>query len=555
VISRPRAAAGLLAVAAVVLPPTSAAQWLAGDAGPLVITGVWILKATLLLHAGWLMLVERVPLAGTGVLLPGATEESDRRPAPYVVGLLMAGAVLRLVHLSAGLWFDEIQTLVDYVRLPLGRIVTTFDSQNQHLLYSVLARIATAGLGEGAVALRLPAALLGIASLAATWWVARMVTGRVEAFLATALLTVSYHHVWFSQNARGYTSLLLWTLVATGLLLQLLRDDTKGWGATAGYGLAAALAMYSHSTAVFVVAAHAVVVTGLAWHDRARSPRGWWRPAAGLALATSFTLLLYSLVLPQFLDTLVRPGPAAAATEWQNPLWLVRETLAGLARGLPGGWLTLVAGGGLVIAGIVSYWRQQPAVASLLVLPGALTGCGIFVLSHNLWPRFFFFSASFGVLIVFRGLVVAARAMAPARHPVPAAAIGALLVVGSALTVPRAWGPKQDFNGAAAYVESHRAQSDGVATVDLTVMPYSRYLREPWQPVDSLPALLDLERSHGRTWLLYTFPIRLRAVQPGVWQRLASHYDTAAVFPGTIGDGAIVLMLSRADSALRDHAP
>jgi len=67
--------------------------------------------------------------------------------------------------------------------------------------------------------------------------------------------------------------------------------------------------------------------------------------------------------------------------------------------------------------------------------------------------------------------------------------------------------------------------------------------------VDNLAALEAAEGQHGRTWVLYTFPIRLAAVQPEIWSRLESRYDTAAVFPGSVGGGAIVVLVSRSSNS------
>ena len=53
-------------------------------------------------------------------------------------GLTLLGTVLRMIGLNHELWYDEILTLVEYVRKPLSEIVSQY-SRNNHLLYSVLA--------------------------------------------------------------------------------------------------------------------------------------------------------------------------------------------------------------------------------------------------------------------------------------------------------------------------------------------------------------------------------------------------------------------------------
>ena len=52
------------------------------------------------------------------------------------------GGILRLYRLGEGLWLDEITTYLKYARLPFMEIVTKFDSENQHFLYSILAHIS-----------------------------------------------------------------------------------------------------------------------------------------------------------------------------------------------------------------------------------------------------------------------------------------------------------------------------------------------------------------------------------------------------------------------------
>lgn len=488
----------------------------------------------------------RLQVRGLPPLLPAASPPGGAHWAGWVVaGLVVVGLVLRIHDLGVGLWFDEIQTLVDYVRSPLGTIVTNYDSTNQHLLYSVLARISTVLFGESGAALRLPAAILGAASLLAFYLLAIRITDRREALLGTALLTFSYHHVWFSQNARGYSGLLLFALLGTAAFLRLLSDPKAGWGAVAVYGVSAGLGAYIHPTAVLIPIAHALVLAVLWWRVRPIAPLAGWRPAAGVLLAGLLTLVLYAPVLSQVVPTLSGTNPYGVETVWKSPWWLLKETVAVLGAGLPGGWLSVVGAGLVAVTGLVSYARQSAPTAALLVLPGLLTAVAMLALNHNLWPRFFFFCMGFAVLIAIRGGFVLSRAVFRTRGTAVAVVGGVLVILASALTVPRAWRPKQDFEGARDFVERSRAPDDAVATVDLTRYPYRSWLGRDWTRLGGLADLTAVERAHRRTWVLYTFPIRLRTAQPGIWERLTAAYDTAAVYPGTIGGGDIVVMLSR----------
>jgi len=540
-----RIAALAMAVVAVGLPPGWTAAVLVGTGSPLgpeVVTGVWIFKATLLLHAAvvWFLPRFRPGTERARPLLLTPAEPEERVEIPLLLGILVAAVILRAIQLDAGLWFDELQTLVDYVRLPLLQLFSTFDSKNQHLLYSVSAKLSIGLFGETAWSLRLPALVFGVASVGVAYWFGSLVTGRREALLAAALLAFSYHHVWFSQNARGYTGLLLWTLAGSGLFVLLLRQtESRGWALSVAYAVTMSLAMYTHATAAVVVAAHLTVAAVLAFRARVTP----WQAVVGLGLTVTLTLQLYAVVLPQLLETLTAPTMGGVDAVWQNPAWLIRETLSGLAAGVPGGGVGVAAGLTVVAIGVVSYGKKSPGLVGLMLLPAAITLLVIIGLGHNLWPRFFFFSAGFATLIAVRGVFVLFRLLRVPHGREVATAATALAALVSATTVPGAWGPKQDYGAAGAFVDEQLTAGDAVVVLDMTKLPYNGYEERGWVTINSETELLALEDRHARTWLLYTFPTRLAAIDPDTWSRLQTHYNRAAEYPGSVRGGEVVVMV------------
>jgi len=467
----------------------------------------------------------------------------------WLVGVLLAvAASLRLVHLDAGLWFDEIDTLVHHVARPLREIVSTYESQNQHLFYSVAARLVTSAVGESAWALRLPAVIFGVASIWATHWFGKRVTSRREALLAAALLTFSYPHVWFSQDARGYTSLLFFVLVGSGLFLELLRGSIHSrFTLTLGYAVALALAVYTHLTALAVLAAHAAIWVGLLLR-KGENTNGRWAAAPALALAGLLTILLYLPVLAQVYETLSRPGiPIRGNVKWQNPAWFVSEAVLGLARLFPGGPVGAVTGGLFLLGGVggaLSYARQSRVVIALLLLPALLTAGAILLSSHNLWPRFFFFSAGFGALMVVRGLSDLSRFFVPRRAVAFGTAVVVVLIVVGAAAVPAAWGPKQRYDEAWRFVETMREPDDVVVTLIMSDLPYRDLFERFPILTDDVEALDCLARHHRRVWVIRSFPTRVAAVQPRIWERLQLDYLEVAEFRGSVRDGEVVVLQS-----------
>jgi len=178
-----------------------------------------------------------------------------------LVALTLAALVLRVVGSNSGLWIDEIYSLVDFFRVPLGRMVTAFPRDNHHPLYSALAHLSIGAFGEAPWSIRLPAVLFGTATIPLLYGLGRYVGSRREGLLAALLLAVSYHHVWFSQNARGYAMLAFFTVACTWALLRILEGGSRRLAFV--YGASAALGAYTHLTMVFIVVGHAAVCVAL----------------------------------------------------------------------------------------------------------------------------------------------------------------------------------------------------------------------------------------------------------------------------------------------------
>jgi 4-amino-4-deoxy-L-arabinose transferase-like glycosyltransferase len=472
--------------------------------------------------------------------LRGSAQE--RAPWTALVALTCVAAVLRAIGLDGGLWLDEIITLIESVRHPLAQIVTVFPGNNQHTLYSVLAHLSIAALGEQAWSLRLPAVAFGALTPAVLYFLAREFTGRAEALLAALLLAVSYHHVWFSQNARGYSALAFFTLLSSALLLRGLRRGRRA--DFVGYAIASGFGVYTHLTMVFVVFAHALACAGVLGLHRNAMAR-WRAPLTGFALAALVALALYAPLLgdvQQFF--LKRTLPPDVAT----PKWAARAMLSGLQVGA-GTLLGVLAGGVLFVCGLWSYVRQSRFLAALFVLPGLITVAAVLALRQPIFPRFLFFLAGFGVLVVVRGaLEIGAwltrrwnAAVAQSSVTPAGVALVAAMVVASAVSLPFDYRyPKQDFESALRFVQA-RAGDDPVLTAGGAVYPYREYYRTPWAGLASLEQLRRVRAQGRRVWVLYTLAEYIQARTPDLMQALRDDCAVAGVFRGTVAGGDVTV--------------
>jgi hypothetical protein len=215
-----------------------------------------------------------------------------------------------------------------------------------------------------------------------------------------------------------------------------------------------------------------------------------------------------------------------------------------------------LAVGGL---GLGSYARQSRWLSAVLVLPAALLGAAMVASGHNLWPRLFFASAGFALLIAVRGCASAAGLVARLglegrKRGVLTAAL-LLACAASAATVSRAYGPKQDFAGAREHVLARMAPGDDVVALDMAVLPFEAlYGPVPfgpaWKTADNLPDLLEIERNHPRTWVITTTPTRLQAALPDVWEHLERHYGVSGTFHGSVHGGEVEVLVTPTNDAL-----
>jgi len=558
--------------------------------------GATLFRALLATHGAALIVagiiwMRRSPVASQGPpAYPVKTSRTSRSAWHILAGLCLLALVLRLWRLDTDLWHDEVLTLVDFVRMPLGEIVTRFPAQNQHMFFSVLARFSLDLFGESAWALRAPSVIFGVGSVWALFLLGRRLLGEREALMACALMTVSYHHVWFSQNARGYMGLLCFTLLATWLWLEALsRDEWRWW---LGYAVAVALGAWLHLTMAFVAAAHVllsltvlvkpagqkfvvppsggwfgdsqkfVVPPSGGWFgDSQRPPEGGttnkrflesyrvnWRPIVAWLLCASLTLQLHALALPEFLQSGLHE--VSLPSEWTNPLWVIAESLRSLRIGFSG-IAVVLCGGAMVGVGWLSLLRRDWRAGLALVLPALLAGGFMLSLGHNLWPRFFFFSMGFALLIVARGAMALPRLLlalpnslkGDARERLATLAGVALvyLIIGaSAATLQRNYRlPKQDFTGARDYVERHRQPGDAVVAVGLAGMDYGRYFAPHWSVAESQSELEAIRQAHAKVWLVYTLPVEVKAYRPDIWQVIEKEFEVVKIFPGTLGGGEV----------------
>ena len=498
-------------------------------------------------------------------MAPDDGQDIRRSTSLWLLVAITAGALaLRLVRLNADLWLDEITQIFDYRQMPVLSIVTTYISSNNHLLNTLLVKLALAFFGEQEWAVRLSAVLFGVATIPAIYWVSRFALSRRGSLCVAVLLASSYHHIFFSQNARGYTAYLFFSVLSSGLLVKGLQEDrARHWVL---YVLTMFLNFASLLDSIFVFASHVLVgvfaLLVVKRHGGPPLPLAR-RLAAVFTITGVLVLNLYITMAPQFYiySKTVYRDPAAGFSPFSV------EFLRELARGLSAGFGTGLLAGlapSLVVAaaGLIVLLRRQWALTLALALPGLLTAVFLLVQGLSFSPRFFLLWLPLAMLVAVQGIysVVASFSnylRVTTRLFVPrVATILVLTGVAISLFSLRHYYsvPKQSYSASLHYIEAQRQPGDPMIAIYLSEHGYRFYGKrfglkegEDWFPVrsvESLDSVVSKTRGHPSI-VVTTFARALRIRHPDLLARIVEGWRLDRTFPATIGDGEISVWKER----------
>jgi mannosyltransferase len=154
-------------------------------------------------------------------LLSYSNRHFTRQQRWQLIGLITLAFLLRFYRLNTqSMWFDETLSAL-FAWLPLGTAIQAMLQEGLHhspLFYVLLHPFAAGDFNE--FCLRFLLATLGVLSVPPIVQVGRMIVGARIGSLAAVLLVVSPFHVWYSQETRMYTLLIVSALGAMAFFVQ-----------------------------------------------------------------------------------------------------------------------------------------------------------------------------------------------------------------------------------------------------------------------------------------------------------------------------------------------
>lgn len=179
----------------------------------------------------------------------------------YLLIILAVASFLRLYHIDyQSVWLDEIHTLIECKPgVTLAELYESLKVIDPHPpLYFILVKISFALFGYTTVTMRVVTAIIGIAGVAAIYALGKELYNKRVGLYAAAIITVSYFHIHYSQDARPYVLLFFTTVLSFLFLAKFIKQPT--YAKAALYGLFAGLMIYSHFFSLFALLAQAFIL-------------------------------------------------------------------------------------------------------------------------------------------------------------------------------------------------------------------------------------------------------------------------------------------------------
>jgi len=322
----------------------------------------------------------------------------------FIIFIFAAG--LRIHNINKyDLWFDELSSDIysvhqaeNTLKSEILPVYLSHISHDPHSpLYYFLVYCYSLIFGGGK-SLRIISLIFSLLSIFIFYKLSRVFLKRSESLSAVLLMSLSSFHIWYAQEARGYTMALFFTLLSAYFYMRaLLINRLLYWVL---FAISAALAVYSSYYAAFLV-----IISGLLilYKDNRRYIKEWF-----LSILAILALLLpLVLVFTQHCHYV------------KNSFWLLKPrladifiTLAVFNLGYSSGYFELIAGPvlffTLFIYGAHSFYRVNKEDAITLFLFAFLPIIAAYLISIWYMPvyitRQFFIFTPFYYLLIAKGL-------------------------------------------------------------------------------------------------------------------------------------------------------
>ncbi|MEX0653369.1 MAG: glycosyltransferase family 39 protein [Phycisphaeraceae bacterium] len=423
------------------------------------------------------------------------------RPAMFLLGIVVItilAAALRLFRLGMpSMWVDELFTVfhvarepgIDYWLRPLAYLPTQIGLWLQGIDLGRLSpgeMGAWRAMGVDEATLRLPSAVIGIASIPILGWLTQRLVDRRTALIFTALLAVATWHLWMSQSGRFYVQQIL--LYNVCLILYYDGVTRRSPRTLAACGVFFLLAFMTQMTSPMILGVFAVEAVIRQWQNPGRRVgQGTWL-LLGVAVLLCGGVVGWWYRISDF-SASTHSAPVIVA----GTVWLVGVPVA-LFAGCTAVWM----------------WRRNPRLTGFLVASALMPVVTLIVLGWlgaNVHTRYACPSMYGWLLLAAIGLSAVYDKLRQETGPALAAAPLALVISASLVTdliyYTGGYGHRPRWREAISYIEQHRRDDEQVLA-DYVPYHQARYYLGS-DDIQRLPFALssdDLARLDAPAWIV-----------------------------------------------------
>jgi hypothetical protein len=410
----------------------------------------------------------------------------------WLTALTAVAAAVRMACLQQPISYDEAYTFLNFVARG-GLHLFDYPVPNNHVFHTLLVRASTVVFGHHLWSMRLPAFLAGVGAVPATWLLCRRLAGGASGYLAAAAMAIDPFVVMYSSLARGYSLVVLLTLMLA--LLGLGAIDRPSFARAAVLSIVGALGLFTIPTTVFALAGVYLWLGGVTIARR-RGRQSFVRLLGPcVVMTTALAVLLYIPTIEQagvkavIANGFVRPLPwstfvARMPTHYHD---VIRQ----FSWNVP--VVVFEACGVLMVIGCLDAIRRRDWPIVLLV-PAMTAGAVLVLVAKESIPfaRTWIYMIPFGLIAADVGAAVIMRPMPRFAGPVVVVScVVAAAWIATEMTRARTIVEAADFQNGASLVQRLKTmmhEGDAVNVmlpIDWPTYYYLWYYRVPSLPTET----------------------------------------------------------------------
>jgi Predicted membrane protein len=191
---------------------------------------------------------------------------TPRQTAAWLLLIVLVGSLLRFIGLDIqSLWNDELSSVYRSSYSTAAEVInqgvlTEFHPPGYHLLLFVVEQL----WDDSETAVRMPSAIFGVLSIIVIFWIGARFYSRRVGLIAAMLMAVLEFPVYYSQEARCYAALLLFSMASMGCWMEIrqriVKQERVSWPWMIGYQLSSLASAYFHYFGLLLLAIQAMFI-------------------------------------------------------------------------------------------------------------------------------------------------------------------------------------------------------------------------------------------------------------------------------------------------------